>query len=54
MELDGKSVLKGPRTMVRSGHFEGVMQHENDDAWRHSFRLVRTPPQIGRDLKPIN
>ena len=45
MEADGEKVLPGPRSFVRTLEIEGVMQHENGDARRHSFRMVRAPPE---------
>ena len=44
VEADGEMVLPGPRSFVRTVLIEGVMQHENGDARRHSFWIVRAPP----------
>ena len=44
VEADGEMVLKGPRSFVRTVLIEGVMQHENGDARRHWFWMVRAPP----------
>ena len=32
----------------RKAHIEGVLQHENDGAWWHSFRMVSAPRAMGR------
>lgn len=46
MEPNGEKVLQRPRSVVNVIHIEGVMQHENNDAWRHSFGMVvKAPPQ---------
>ena len=44
MEADGEEVLQGPRSFARTVLIEGVMQHENGDARRHWFWMVRAPP----------
>ena len=49
-----EEVLQGPRSIKKTVEIEGVMQHENGDAWRHSFRMVRAPPKWEGDLKPDN
>ena len=45
VEADGEKVLQGPRSFARTVLIEGVMQHENGDARRHWFWMVRAPPQ---------